>query len=154
MLSRVHFNLHLEVRWENRMYQKLKLGLMLGLLFQVFAVCAASHHPQDFLKEVAGAKDEGEQIVQHYCANCHAKKPLISLGAPRMGHVHDWQPRIKQGIASLLNHTNEGINAMPPRGGCFECSDEQLLLAVLAMLPPEDAKLLIKDKKIIKKTDS
>ena len=101
----------------------------------VFARQGASHHPQDFLKSIAGSPNEGEQIVQHYCANCHAQKPIIPLGAPRIGKKEDWDPRIKQGIDILFKHTNEGINAMPARGGCFECSDKQLMLALASMLP-------------------
>lgn len=96
---------------------------------------AATHHPQDFLKSIAGSKTEGKQIVQHYCAMCHAEKPLIQLGAPRMYQTSDWGARVKQGIDVLLQHTDEGFNAMPARGGCFECTDQQLKLAILAMLP-------------------
>ena len=96
---------------------------------------AASHHPQDFLNTISGSPDEGEQIVQHYCSNCHAKKPLIPLGAPRIGLSSDWESRRKQGIDVLFKHTDEGLNAMPARGGCFECSDKQLMLAIAAMLP-------------------
>jgi cytochrome c5 len=36
---------------------------------------------------------------------------------------------------ALFQHTDEGLNAMPSRGGCFECSDKQLMLAIRAMLP-------------------
>ena len=96
---------------------------------------AASHHPQDFLKSIVGSKDEGMQIVQHYCAMCHAEKSMIQLGAPRLGQGDDWVPRFKQGMDIILKHTDEGLNAMPARGGCFECTDRQLLLAVEAMLP-------------------
>ncbi len=96
---------------------------------------SASHHPQDFLTSIAGSVDEGKQIVQHYCSNCHAQKPLIQLGAPRIGVSADWLPRIKQGIELVFKHTDEGLNAMPARGGCFECSDKQLMLAIQAMLP-------------------
>ena len=109
--------------------------LLFVVCILVQPVFAASHHPQEFLKKIAGSKDEGQQIVQHYCSNCHAVKPLISLGAPRIGESSDWDPRIKQGIDLLFKHTDEGLNAMPARGGCFECSDEQLKLAILAMLP-------------------
>lgn len=96
---------------------------------------AESHHPQEFLKKISGTKTEGAQIVQHYCAMCHAKNPLIQLGAPTIGDKDAWRLRIKQGIDVLLKHTDEGLNAMPARGGCFECSDKQLLLAIDAMLP-------------------
>ena len=50
---------------------------------------ANSHHPQEFLKKIAGKKQEGRDIVEHYCATCHAEKPLIPLGAPRMGVPKD-----------------------------------------------------------------
>lgn len=106
------------------------------LLFLInFSLYADTHRPQDFLNKVKGTKDEGAQIYQHFCVNCHAQKPLIPLGAPRFGEEKDWSERLNQGIKVLFQHTEEGINAMPPRGGCFECSDEQLALALVEMLP-------------------
>lgn len=110
-----------------------------------------SHHPQDFLKSVEGAKDEGEQIYSHYCANCHAQKPLISLGAPRIGEEADWKIRLKQGFDVLFMHTNEGFNAMPPRGGCFECSDRQLALVMISMVPKKAQKSLLSELRDHKK---
>lgn len=98
------------------------------------SVMAGTHHPQKFLKSIRGQKNEGTQIVAHFCSNCHAKKPVIPLGAPREGVDVDWQHRVAQGMKTLFKHTNEGLNAMPPRGGCFECEDEQLVLAIKAML--------------------
>ena len=41
----------------------------------------------------------------------------------------------QKSIDGLFKHTDEGFNAMPARGGCFECSDRQLKLAIAAMLP-------------------
>lgn len=99
---------------------------------------AASHHPQTFLAQVHGSAHEGEQIVQHYCALCHAATPQIPIGAPRMHVQEDWAWRIKAGLQQLFQHTSEGYQAMPARGGCLECSDEQLLLAIKAMLPLSD----------------
>jgi cytochrome c5 len=98
---------------------------------------ANSHHPQQFLKEIRGKKNEGAQIVAQFCSNCHAQTPLIPIGAPRQGVDAEWQARIAKGWTVLLKNTNEGINAMPPRGGCFECDDEQLILAIKAMLSPK-----------------
>jgi cytochrome c5 len=95
---------------------------------------ANSHHPQEFLQSIKGSKDEGMKIVRHFCSSCHATKPMIELGAPKIKNQNDWASRIKKGIGVLLSHTEEGFNAMPARGGCFECSDEQLRLAILAML--------------------
>src|SRR5262245_22267945 len=95
--------------------------IKLLLLFMVLQCHAASHHPQEFLANIKGSSDEGEQIVKHFCSSCHASKPLIALGAPRIGVIKDWQARFKNGVDSLILHTEEGYNAMPPRGGCFEC---------------------------------
>tara|TARA_Y100000588_G_C13801698_1_gene731126 strand:- start:303 stop:683 length:381 start_codon:yes stop_codon:yes gene_type:complete len=120
--------------------------IICGLLI-AHNICANSHHPQTFLKEIAGSKDEGHKIVQHYCINCHAPKPLIPLGAPRIGYSDDWIPRLKQGIDALFKNTDEGLNAMPARGGCFECTDKQLMLAILSMLPEQQQKALSKHLK-------
>lgn len=114
------------------------LCFSLGLSLSCFAVTSTTHHPQDFLEQIKGSPDEGTQIRDHFCMNCHGEKPLISLGAPRVKEASDWDPRIKAGIQLLLKHSREGFNAMPPRGGCFECSDDQLTLAIVAMLS-EDA---------------
>jgi cytochrome c5 len=124
-----------------------QLVWFIGSLINSTVVIAASHHPQQFLESIRNTEEEGTQIVTHFCANCHAIKPLIELGAPKMHQDCDWHLRIKQGLDGLLKHTAEGYGAMPARGGCFECSDLQLKLAILAMLP-------IPDAKIINKTDS
>lgn len=124
--------------------QKAVSGLLLTLsAFTTINGWTATHHPQEFLKKIAGSDDEGAQIVTHYCANCHAEHPIISLGAPLIGQTDDWNPRIKQGLDVLFKHTDEGLNAMPARGGCFECSDKQLMLAVMAMLPQQGKKALL-----------
>lgn len=111
--------------------------MIIALIILIFSSScwSASHHPQDFLNSIAGSKKQGQSIVQHYCAVCHAVKPMIQVGAPRIDNTSDWKPRMKKGIQQLFKHTNEGLNAMPARGGCFECSDQQLMLAIIAMLP-------------------
>ena len=106
------------------------------LAILITPICfAASHHPQDFLTKIRGTKNEGQKIVEHYCATCHAEQPLINLGAPRIKNHTDWFFRKKQGLKNLFNNTNQGKNYMPARGGCFECTDEHLLLAIEALLP-------------------
>ena len=121
------------------------------LFFSTFSLYADTHRPQDFLNKVKGTKDEGAQIYQHFCVNCHAQKPIIPLGAPRIGEQSDWGERLKQDIKILFQHTEEGINAMPPRGGCFECTDEQLALALVEMLPPKAKIWIYNDLKAYKK---
>ena len=116
------------------LYRIMYVFILCGGCFYPLCLSAASHHPQEFLTQIQGKPDEGKEIVNHFCANCHAVKPLINLGAPRIGQKTDWQIRLKQGLEQLFTHTAEGYHAMPPRGGCFECSDEQLKKAIRAML--------------------
>ena len=130
---------------------KYQLVQVLILMMFVLPVNADSHHPQEFLKGISGSKSEGEQIYQHFCANCHAQKPIISVGAPKIGDERDWGFRVQRGIEALLKHTDEGITAMPPRGGCFECTDEQLMLAIMFMLPEKEKKTLLNQLKDHKK---
>ncbi|MFI4918127.1 MAG: c-type cytochrome [Legionellales bacterium] len=106
-------------------------------------IYADSHHPQEFLTAISGSQDEGEQIYSHFCATCHAQEPLVALGAPRRDDEIAWGLRLKQGIAALFQHADEGLNAMPPRGGCFECTDKQLMLAIVAMVPKQAKKDLL-----------
>lgn len=133
------------------MHLSLKLIFILFCYFPLHYLHAESHHPQEFLQAIKGTRDEGLQIVNHFCISCHAPQPMISLGAPRIKVESDWLPRMKQSLALLLEHTEEGFNAMPPRGGCFECSDEQLKLAIRAMLP-DSMKCNIKPIKTINKS--
>ena len=114
----------------------------------VFAmpVMASSHHPQAFLERVTGTPDEGAQIVDHFCSTCHAPKPMIPLGAPKPGVASDWSVRLEQGFELLFKHADEGLRAMPPRGGCFECTEKQLWLAIAALLPIDEQKKILEDK--------
>lgn len=121
--------------------------LKLFFILLPFCACASTHHPEIFLQSIKGSRHEGARIVDHFCSNCHADKPLIQLGAPRPFHGEDWRSRVQKGWKPLWTHTAEGMNAMPPRGGCFECSDQQLYLAIMAMLPVDLRKSLLKEQK-------
>jgi cytochrome c5 len=94
----------------------------------------SSHHPQEFLASLKHDPKAAEKIYQQYCANCHALDPLIPLGAPRLGDKAAWQGRLRKGDAILLKHSLNGIGLMPARGGCFECSDEQIKMVINYMI--------------------
>lgn len=98
------------------------------------------HHPQEFKQALKNAQHPGEKIYQKLCANCHALKPLIPLGAPRIGVVDDWKPRMTRNVQAMFEKIDVGFNAMPARGGCFECSDQELKEAIAYMLPKNDKK--------------
>ena len=55
------------------------------------------------------------------CAICHASG---TAGAPKTGDAAAWAPRMEKGMDALLNSANNGLNAMPPKGMCFTCSND------------------------------
>ncbi|MHB1947481.1 MAG: c-type cytochrome [Gammaproteobacteria bacterium] len=92
------------------------------------------HYPATFVKQLSGDPKAGEKIFKEFCGSCHNKKPLIDIHAPRIGDKKIWQGLQQVGMSTLLNITIKGAGAMPARGGCFECSDEQLRLAIQYIL--------------------
>lgn len=55
------------------------------------------------------------------CAICHAAG---TAGAPKTHDVEAWKPRLEKGDEKLMESVHNGFNAMPPKGMCFDCSDE------------------------------
>jgi cytochrome c5 len=92
------------------------------------------HSPISFIKQLEGDKDSGRKIFNEFCASCHAREPFISVNAPRVNDKKSWDKYRKLGVSTLLNMTIHGQGAMPARGGCFECSDEQLREAIKYIL--------------------
>lgn len=73
----------------------------------------------------------GEAVYNSACAACHTGGVL---GAPRKGNADDWADRLPQGMNVLLEHSINGIGAMPPRGGCGNCSDDEIEAAIEHMI--------------------
>lgn len=68
----------------------------------------------------------GEQVYQASCFGCHGTG---AMGAPK-AHTAEWEPRLAKGMDTLLNHAINGFNAMPPRGTCMNCSDDEIKAAI------------------------
>ena len=64
------------------------------------------------------------------CAICHAAGVA---GAPKTGMPAEWEARLAKGDEVLLKSMNEGLNAMPPKGMCMDCSDDEFLALVKYM---------------------
>lgn len=73
----------------------------------------------------------GEQLVKERCSECHAKG---KDGAPRIGVMADWKPRLQLGVENLVTSAIRGHNAMPARAGMANLSDTDLRAAVTFML--------------------
>lgn len=76
-------------------------------------------------------KDAGAKRYKVTCYICH---DTGASGAPKLGEKASWAPRIKAGKETLYKHVIEGFNAMPAKGGCLNCSDEEIQMTVDYML--------------------
>lgn len=120
-----------------------KVILAIGMLFVASALWA--NNPTQALIErieskvqvnVAGvdssaprvaAARSGSEVYTASCAACHNSG---AAGAPRLGSGN-WEQRLNdKGLDTLVQHTIDGYNAMPPRGACGDCSDEEIAAAV------------------------
>ncbi|RJG12648.1 cytochrome c5 family protein [Pseudomonas cavernicola] len=67
------------------------------------------------------AAQDPEAVYNRACAACHnGQLPM----APKKGDKAAWEPRLAQGMDTLVQHVTNGFNAMPPRGLCTDCSAE------------------------------
>jgi cytochrome c5 len=105
-------------------FSSMRLWLQLSLVL-VLAACSQASEP-----DLANAHP-GQGIYNEACISCH--NPGIS-GAPRLGDVDAWQPRAAKGRDALVLSTINGLNAMPAKGMCWRCTDEDLGHAVDYML--------------------
>ena len=59
-----------------------------------------------------------------------------AAGAPKTGDAAAWAPRMSKGMDTLVKAVNTGLNAMPPKGMCFDCSDEDYAALITYMSTP------------------
>lgn len=126
---------------------KAKALLVAGLL-GLFSVQAQEMSNEDIAKRikpvgsvhVAGASAapaaaagprSGADIYNSACVACHSAGVL---GAPKFRDAADWAPRMEQGLDTVVMNAINGINAMPPRGTCGDCSDDDIRAAVEHMI--------------------
>jgi cytochrome c5 len=67
------------------------------------------------------------------CKVCHAAGVA---GAPKTGDAAAWEPRLAKGMEVLVLSVNTGLNAMPPKGMCFDCTDEDYTALIEYMSTP------------------
>ena len=77
----------------------------------------------------------GPQVYNTACLACHGTGVG---GAPTLGDVAAWVPRLAQGPDILADHVINGYTGdagyMPPKGGRIDLSDEEILAAMNYLL--------------------
>ena len=97
-----------------------------GSICKVGDACGGGTGPS-----ASGSTRTGQQIYDKSCFICHGAGVG---GAPIFNNNDDWAPRVAKGVESLWNSTRNGLNTMPARGTCMDCSDDELRAAMDYML--------------------
>lgn len=76
----------------------------------------------------------GKEIVDMLCHVCHTGAGKLPT-APELGNTAEWKARADEqgGLDALLQTAITGLNLMPPKGTCMDCSDDELLSAIKYM---------------------
>ena len=77
------------------------------------------------------APRDGQQIVQSACFGCHGTG---AAGAPLMGKPIWKELSAAKGVDGLLKSALSGKGAMPPKGMCMDCSDDEIKAAIEYMI--------------------
>jgi len=67
------------------------------------------------------------------CQVCHANG---AANAPKTGDAAAWESRMAKGMDALVKSVADGLNAMPPKGMCFDCSDDDYKALIEYMAKP------------------
>ena len=96
---------------------------------------APLYKPDKVVVTQAVAAEPGVTVYQGSCGLCH---DAGIGGAPSVGDVAQWSPRIEQGINVLYQHAISGFEGdtgfMPAKGGFVQLSDEEVKAAVDHMI--------------------
>ena len=83
---------------------------------------------------LSAAAQAGKSTYEGACQACHG---MGIAGAPKLGDVAGWEPRIAQGMDVLVDHAINGYQGdngiMPAKGGRMDLSDEAVANAVAFM---------------------
>ena len=82
------------------------------------------------------ALSEGFDAEQTYMLSCFACHSTGAAGAPKVGagNAAEWEPRLEKGLEAIVSNAINGLNTMPPKGLCFNCTDDDLAAIVDYMI--------------------
>ena len=85
---------------------------------------------------LSAATATAEPDMAKYDKSCKVCHDAGVAGAPKTGDAEAWAPRIAKGMDALLASVNAGLNAMPPKGMCFDCTDADYAALIQYMSAP------------------
>lgn len=93
----------------------------------------ADRTKQPMLEQSVNKEPAGKKTYERYCVACHGSG---LVGAPKFHDDKDWGPRLSEKtIQDLVASAIKGLNAMPTKGTCYECTEDDIKAAIEYMLP-------------------
>ncbi|NHZ83916.1 cytochrome c5 family protein [Massilia sp. CCM 8695] len=107
-----------------------RMRTILGVAVFAMGLCGCSASVEKpalaDLQRAEMARPSDPQLAERYERSCMACHAVAASGAPLTGFTPHWQRRLAQGMDQMVRHAVEGINAMPARGQCNDCSPDDL----------------------------
>ncbi|WED42498.1 c-type cytochrome [Legionella cardiaca] len=89
--------------------------------------------PEETKANAEKEETPGKATYEKYCVVCHRDGVA---GAPKFRVAEDWKARLDaKKLDGLVTSAIKGLNAMPPKGTCMDCSDADIKNAIQYMLP-------------------
>ena len=105
---------------------------VIGLALFLVACGEPTENQPASSSDVVAETRTGVTVFNQFCFSCHAAGVA---GAPRLGVKEDWAPRVALVREVMMSNIIEGMPpAMPPKGLCNQCSEEELENALDYML--------------------
>lgn len=76
-------------------------------------------------------KRSGEELFNSACVACHGAGVM---GAPKAHDAAAWSARLGGNLKALVESAVKGKNAMPPKGGVADATEEELSKAIAFMM--------------------
>jgi len=113
------------------------LAFLIGVAVAPLALAASGEPPAPVSSaEAMTPALTGQQVYNNVCIACHY--PPGVGGAPALGDIVAWTPRIAQGMDTLIDHVLNGFTGstgvMPMKGERLDLSDEEMIKAVEYMV--------------------
>lgn len=86
----------------------------------------------------AHAAADGRALYEAVCRACHSPENVM-VSSPKAGDAAEWALRLRKGLDRLTDNAVNGFGAMPPKGGCADCSPAQIRQAIEYMAQPRTA---------------
>jgi len=107
--------------------QLVKAGLLAAALLVSGSINADN---QNAAPLQLAAVSPGFNVEATFAATCAACHNAGVANAPKMNDAAAWNTRMEKGMDAVMVNVTNGLNAMPAKGLCFNCTDDDLKAVV------------------------